>query len=212
MSFNKEYWLPSKDGEQPEIETLANDGPDLSDTDALKYFHDKLKLASKIPFSRFDKDSPATYEMTAEGLVREEIKFSKFINRLRSSFQEILVKPLYIQICLKYPELQKDISLKSMISIQYNRDNMFEEIKNMEIMSKRLELIGSLKDLSQADAEGNEKPFFNLDFLVKKYLKMDPNDLDQNAKAREKELPTPPASGEGGEEGGEAGGEEDLTL
>ena len=209
MSFNKEYWLPSKDGESPEIETLANDGPDLSDTDSLKYFHDKLKLASKIPFSRFDKDSPATYEMTAEGLVREEIKFSKFINRLRSSFQELLVKPLYIQICLKFPELQKDFSLKSMISVQYNKDNMFEELKNMEIMSKRLEFLGSLKDLTQTDAEGNEVPYFDLDFLVKKYLKMDPNDLDQNRTYIESKTKAKGAGEEGGEAGGEAGGEEE---
>jgi hypothetical protein len=185
MSFNKEYWLPSKDGEQPEIETLANDGPDLSDTDALKYFHDKLKLASKIPFSRFDKDSPATYEMTAEGLIREEIKFSKFINRLRSSFQELLVKPLYIQVCLKFPELQKDMNLKSMISIQYNKDNMFDELKTMEIMQKRLDFISALKDnLVETDENMNDVPFFDLDFLVKKYLKMDPSDLEQNAEVK----------------------------
>ena len=187
MSFNKEYWLPSKDGEQPEIETLANDGPDLSDTDALKYFHDKLKLASKIPFSRFDKDSPATYEMTAEGLIREEIKFSKFINRLRSSFQELLVKPLYIQVCLKFPELQKDLNLKSMISVQYNKDNMFDELKTMEIMQKRLDFISSLKDnLVETDENMNDVPYFDLDFLVKKYLKMDPSDLNQNVETKKK--------------------------
>jgi hypothetical protein len=204
MSFNKEYWLPSKDGEQPEIETLANDGPDLSDTDALKYFHDKLKLASKIPFSRFDKDSPATYEMTAEGLIREEIKFSKFINRLRSSFQEILVKPLYIQICLKFPELQKDLNLKSMVSIQYNKDNMFDELKTMEIMQKRLDFISSLKDnLVETDSEMNDVPYFDLDFLVKKYLKMDPSDLDQNVKTKKmkEEKKKKDAEAAGGDDG-----------
>jgi hypothetical protein len=53
LQFNKEYWLPSKDGEQPEIETLGGDGPELSDTESLKYFSDKLKAVSKIPYNRF---------------------------------------------------------------------------------------------------------------------------------------------------------------
>ena len=42
LQFNKEYWLPSKDGESPEIETLSSEGPELSDTEALKYFADKI--------------------------------------------------------------------------------------------------------------------------------------------------------------------------
>ena len=109
----------------------------------------------------------------------------KFINRLRSSFQELLVKPLYIQVCLKFPELQNDLNLKSMISIQYNKDNMFDELKTMEIMQKRLDFISALKDnLVETDENMNDIPYFDLDFLVKKYLKMDPTDLDQNAKEK----------------------------
>ena len=99
MPFNKEYWLPSKDGEQPEISTIGGDGPDLGDTESLKYFADKLKLASKIPFSRFDKEGGSSYDMDASGMLRDEIKFSKFIDRLRSIFQEILIKPVYLQMC-----------------------------------------------------------------------------------------------------------------
>ena len=165
MQFNKEYWLPQKDGDSPEIETLANEGPDLSDTDALKYFADKLKLASKIPFSRFDTESPATYEMSAEGLIREEIKFSKFINRLRSSFQEILVKPLFIQMALKFPELKNDDSFKAGISLVYNEENMFAELKELEILTKRVEFISTIKDsFVTTDADMNEE----LTILVKR--------------------------------------------
>ena len=176
MGFNKEYWMPSKEGEQPEIETLGGEGPDLNDTDALKYFADKLKMASKIPFSRFDKDSPATYEMSAEGLIREEIKFEKFINRLRSSFQEILIKPLYTQMMLKFPELRNDINFKNQVSLTYNADNMFAELKNMEIQQKRVDFIQTMKDsLTEQDEEMNDIPYIPLELLIDEYMHLDPS-------------------------------------
>jgi hypothetical protein len=181
MQFHKEYWLPSKDGESPEIDTLANDGPDLSDVETLKWFADKLKLASKIPFSRFDKDSPATYEMAAEGMNREEIKFSKFINRLRSNFQEILVKPLYIQMILNFPELEDDFNFKANLSIEFNKDNVFEELKQQEISIKRIDYISNLRSgLVETDSEMNEVPFFDLDFLIKRYGGFTAEDLKLN--------------------------------
>jgi len=175
MGFNKEYWMPSKEGEQPEIETLGGEGPDLNDTDALKYFADKLKMASKIPFSRFDKDSPATYEMSAEGLIREEIKFEKFVTRLRSSFQELLIKPLYLQLMLKFPELKNDINFKNQIALRFNADNMFAELKTMEIQQKRVDFISSMKDtLVEQDADMNDVPYFPLQLLIDEYMHLDP--------------------------------------
>lgn len=186
MQFHKEYWLPSKDGEQPEIDTLANDGPQLSDTESLQWFYDKLKLASKIPFSRFDKDSPATYEMAAEGMNREEIKFAKFINRLRSIFQEILVKPLYIQVCLDFPELEDDTNFKGNLTIKYNKDNVFEELKQMELASKRIDFISQVRSsLTEQDKDMNEVPFFSLNFLIKKYGGFTEEDLKKNKKMKE---------------------------
>ena len=183
MQFNKEYWLPSKEGESPEIETLGGDGPDLSDTEALKYFNDKLKAVSKIPFNRFMyEDGGGEFNLAADGMIRDEIKFSKFIRRLRSAFQEILVKPLYIQMCLKYPEFTNDASFRTQIALRFNEENMFAELKNMEIMERRIEFIGQLKDnLSISDpATMSETPYFDLDFLVDRYLKLSPDDKEAN--------------------------------
>lgn len=190
LQFNKEYWLPSKDGEQPEIETLGNDGPEINDTDALKYFSDKLKHVSKIPFSRFlYEDGGGTNDMSsADGMIRDEIKFAKFVNRLRSSFQEILVKPLYIQMCLKFPEFKEDPAFKTQISLRYNEENMFAEMKNMEIMEKRLDFISKMKDdlVITNPMTMEEEHYFDMDFLVDRYLKLSPDDKIANeaAKAR----------------------------
>ena len=89
MPFNKEYWLPESDNGTPQVENIGNDGPDLSDTEALKYFREKLIKVSKIPLSRFDMESPPSWELNAEGTTRDEIKFSRFVNSIRSTFQEI---------------------------------------------------------------------------------------------------------------------------
>jgi hypothetical protein len=183
MQFNKEYWLPSKEGESPEIETLGGDGPDLSDTEALKYFSDKLKHVSKIPFNRFMyEDGGGEFNLAADGMIRDEIKFSKFVRRLRSAFQEILVKPLFIQLSLKYPEFAEDAAFRTQIALRFNEENMFAELKNMEIMERRIEFIGQLKDnLVLTDPVTMEEDhYFDMDFLVDRYLKLSPDDKAAN--------------------------------
>lgn len=187
MPFNKEYWLPSKDGESPEISTIGGDGPDLGDTESLKYFSDKLKVASKIPFSRFDRDGGSTYDIEASGMLRDEIKFSKFIDRLRSIFQEILIKPVYIQMCINNPELKNDVSFKSGLGLNYVKDNVFEEIKEMELQSRRVDFIGNLKtQLSTMDSDMNEIPYFDLGWLIKRYGGFTREDLKSNERAKKR--------------------------
>ena len=186
MPFNKEYWLPSKDGESPEIENIGGDGPDLGDTESLKYFADRLKLASKIPFSRFDREGGSVWDLEASGMMRDEIKFAKFITRLRSIFQEILIKPLYIQMCLKHPELKNDVSFQAGLSLKWVKDNIFEELKEMELMSRRDDFIGNVKtQLSTMNAEMEEIPYFDLGFLIKRYGGFTQEDIKANARAKE---------------------------
>ncbi len=189
IPFNKEYWLPSKDGESPEIETVGGDGPDLGDTESLKYFADRLKIASKIPFSRFDREGSSTYDMEASGALRDEIKFSKFIDRLRSIFQEIMVKPVYLQMILNHPELKDDVYFKSHLGLDFVKDNVFEEMKEMELATKRVDFIGNMKtQLSNMDPETMaEIPYFNLGWLIKRYGGFTREDLKANARAMERE-------------------------
>lgn len=180
MAFNKEYWMPSKDGEEPQIESVGGDGPEISDTETVKYFSDKLKLVSKIPFNRFDKESPAGFEVAAEGMTRDEIRFSRFLNRLRAIFKEIIVKPLYIQMILDHTALVDDEAFKANVSVAYNKDNIFEELKQQELSKKRVEFIASMKELSEMDAEMNEIPYWDMDFLIQRYGGFDEEDIKTN--------------------------------
>jgi hypothetical protein len=190
MQFYKNYLFPSKNGEQPEIETIGGDGYDLSDTDALKYFEDKLKEDSKIPFSRFDRTQDGgSFSMSADGMARDEIRFARFINRLRSIFQEILIKPMFIQIGLRYPELAEDELFKSALSLQYNSDNIFEEIKEMDVLEKRAGFIQTMMGINEKipDSTGmlQDVPYFDPKFLIEKYLGLSNSDISRNETYKE---------------------------
>lgn len=191
LQFYKDIFLASEGGETPQIQNLGGDGPDISDTETLKYFRDKLRQASKIPNSRFEKEQgEGVYTMSAEGINREEIRFSKFISRLRSIFSEILIKPLYIQMCLKHKEIMTDMNYRVNLGLEYNKDSIFEENKEIELIQKQSDVISSINSsMVVTDEEGNETPYFDFDFLVRKFLGMSDEDLKLNQRFKdEKEL------------------------
>ena len=184
IPFYKNYIFPNKGGETVSIEAIENGGPDLSNMDALKYFRDKLKMESGIPFNRFNQEGGAgTITFNAEGAEREEIRFAKLINRLRSSFQEILYKPIWHAFMLKHPELKDDLLIKNNIGIRFNSDNLFEKSKKMEILQKEIDHITKLKDFK---AEG-DKPFFSVNWLVEQFLDFTASELEENRKMLLKE-------------------------
>ena len=184
MPFNKEYWFPQNEAGKPEIETLVDNGPMLNDSDQIKYFEYKLYKMSKIPATRFDKDAQSTwFGNDPTQALRDEINFSRFVNRLRNNFAEILLKPLRISVALALPDIKNDKRILDAMTLHFNSYNLFEEMMNIEIMQKRIDFIATFKDsLSEVDAEGNETPYFSLKFLVLQYLKMSEADLELNEK------------------------------
>ena len=220
MPFNKEYWMPENENGKPEIETLVDSGPQLNDSDQLKYFEEKLYKMSKIPSSRFDKDAQSTWFGTdPTQQLREEINFGRFVARIRNVFAEIMLKPLRIQLSLSIPDIKNDKRILDSISLRFNSYNQFEEMANIEIMTKRVEFIGTMKDsMTITDSEGEEQPYFSPKFLILKYLKMSEADLELNEKyKKEEELLKKLKGGDDGkdeedtdsEKGEDKGGEED---
>lgn len=187
MPFNKEYWFPSVNGESPQVSTLGGDGPDLADTEALKYFKMKLWQASKVPFSRFDVDQGrGQYSMTTESMQREEIKFANFVNRLRSIFKEILIKPIYIQLCLLHQEYVNDTNFRNTLALKYVNDNVFTEKREIELIQQKADFIGSImQTFVTQDAEGNEQPYWDLDYLIRRFGGFTNEDLENNARIQE---------------------------
>lgn len=189
LPFNKEYWMPESEAGTPDIETLGGDGPDLMDSDYLKFFKNQLYRISKVPLSRFDQEAGETwFGADAASVARIEIDFGRFVTRLRNQFSQVLLKPMIIQLCIDMPELQDERPFLNSIQLKYNSYNLFEELMEMDLMQKRVDFIQTMKDsMVDMDAEGNDVKFFSSEFLVKKYLKLSEADLRENAKLKKEE-------------------------
>ncbi len=209
IQFFKNYLMPSSPNGTPDIQPLAGggDATAFSDTKVLQYFANKLRIDSKIPTTRFgreDSGSEGTISFAADGVDQEEIRFSKFINRLRSIYQDILIKPLWVQFCLDFPNLKNDYIIKSEFGLDYVKENMFTQAKEMEILTARKDQVVKIAGLK--DNQG--KSYFNLDFVIERYLGMSAQDRIDNEKAKKKALEEKEKEEEG-EEGKEEGGEEE---
>lgn len=211
IPFNKEYWMPQNEAGTPEINPLVDNGPQLNDSEQIKWFENKLYKMSKIPANRFDREAQSTWFGTdPTAALREEIDFSRFINRLRNTFSQIIIKPLRIHLALSIPDIKNDKRILDSISLHWNSYNPFEEEMNMEIMSKRVEFIGNMKDsLVTTDKEGNDIPYFSMKFLIQRYLKMSDADLELNEKFKlEEKYESKGAEEESSED--EGAGDEEL--
>lgn len=190
MPFNKEYWMPENEAGTPEIETLGGEGPSLADDDQLRHYRNELYKISKIPLNRFDQESGETwFGADPTSTARTEINFGRFVTRLRNKFGMIMIKPLQIQLALDIPELIDNRDVLDAVCLKYQSYNLFEEMLDIELMTKRIQFIQETKEsLVDMDVNGNEVKFWSSKFLVQKYLKLSEADLKLNEKLRKEEM------------------------
>lgn len=235
FSFAKTYLFPSKEGQQTEIDSFKPEGYDLKDTESLKYFWMRFIVESKVPESRFSGDFHSGGGGGGEGpnwtaggdtIAREEVRFSYFINRIRSIFKEVLLKPTWYQFVLKHPEFENDKNLKGAIGLLFNEENLFTVAKEREVAKAGADLISTLASVTHPsvgpDGSPTDVPFFDPKFLIEKYMQMSDIDMKLNDKYRkERQMEIQKlitaykrlnAAKGGGEEGGgdEAGGGMDF--
>ena len=198
--FYKNYVMPVNDQQQQiKIEALQTPGPNLSGSELLNYFYKKLKMDSKIPYSRWEGQSGmGAFTLNAEGITREEVRYQKFIRRLRSAFSEMLVKPWYLQMCLDFPELSDDYKFNNAIGITYNNDNIFEEAKQNDIDTKRIASFQAKKGIMKDDGT----PFFSTEYLVRKELRLTESEIESNQQWFDQKLELEAAAAPGGAPGG----------
>lgn len=203
MPFNKEYWMPDSDAGTPEIETIGGDGPELMDSDYLKFFKNQLYKISNIPINRFDQDNDQNWFGTdADNYLRSEIDFGRYVTRLRNIFSQIIIKPIWLQLCLDIPDMQTLKDFQTCIQVQYKSYNLFEELMQIQLMDKRVEFIQNMKEsMVDMDKEGNEIKYFSSKFLVQKYLHMSDADIKLNEKYKHEEIEELNLAGGESEEG-----------
>lgn len=136
----EDFWLPRREGGRgTEISTLPA-GQNLGELADVEYFQRKLYKSLNVPVSRLEPET--TYNLgRATEISRDEIRFMKFIDRLRLKFNELFLRALETQLILKgtlTPEEWEEI--KHMIKFKYLRDNYMSELKDQEIMQQRFNL------------------------------------------------------------------------
>ena len=174
--FYKNYVVPSNgDQGKVDIAALEYQGPNLSGSELLKYFNNKLQMDSKIPGSRFSEGG-GQFTLTAEGISREEIRYNKFIQRLRSAYKELITKPLYLQMCLDIKELRNDPKFPNAVGLKWHNDNVFEELKEQDLINKRIATVNALK----AVANDDKTPYFSTEYLIKEHMKLSDEAIQKN--------------------------------
>jgi hypothetical protein len=115
--------------------------------DNVTYFLNKLYAALNIPMSRLQQDNNFNLGRSQE-ITRDEIKFSKFIDRMRKRFSAIFLQALRVQLILKGIITPEDWEfIRSRITIDFLRDNHFSELKETEILSNRLQMVNEIMPL-----------------------------------------------------------------
>ena len=116
--------------------------------------------------------------------IPEEYAFSRFIQRIQSVYKEILSKPLWVQICLKHPELSHIDYLRQCLGIIYNEENLFTLAKRRQVVGEGANTVGTLYGIHDAQ----DKPIFSIDWLVKEFMGLSDSDIELNHKYKEAEI------------------------
>ena len=180
MSMLEDFWLPRREGGRgTEITTLPG-GQNLGEITDIKYFQEKLYKALNVPVSRIGGDGGFNLGRSSE-ILRDEVKFSKFVGRLRKRFSNLFNDILKTQLLLKNVITPEDWDIMSE-HIQYDflYDNHFAELKDSELMAERLTMVAS--------AEPYVGRYFSQDYLRRKILRQTDEEIIEQDKLMKKEI------------------------
>ena len=180
MSMLEDFWLPRREGGRgTEISTLPG-GQNLGELEDVKYFQKKLYRSLNVPESRLESDSAFNVGRSAE-ISRDEVKFQKFIVRLRKRFSDLFHDLLKTQLVLKgICTLEEWDEMKEHIQFDFIADNYFSELKEKEIMNERMAL------LAQMDPYAGK--YFSAEYLRRKILRQTDAEFREIDKQMEKEI------------------------
>ena len=145
LSMMEDFWMPRREGGKgTEITTLPG-GQNLGDIQDIQYFQQKLYQALNVPLSRLQQQQGFSLGRSTE-ITRDEIKFSKFIARLRKRFNALFYEALRVQLIAKNiirPEEWDD--LRKAMTFVYDLDNHFTELKDNEILMQRIQMLQQME-------------------------------------------------------------------
>ena len=145
MSMLEDFWLPRREGGRgTEITTLPG-GSNLGEIDDILYFQKKLYRSLNIPISRLETESGFSMGRGAE-ITRDEVKFTKFVQKLRRKFNVLFNNILKTQLILKGVVAEEDwLSIKDNLSYEYMKDGHYAEMRDMDLLKDRLEVLNTIE-------------------------------------------------------------------
>ena len=182
QSMLEDYWLPRREGGRgTEITTLPG-GENLGELADIEYFQKKMYKALNVPSSRLEQESGFTLGRAQE-ISRDEVKFSRFVERLRGRFNNLFHTCLEKQLILKGILTLNDWrSISINVHYEWQTDSHFAELKEAEMLQERLNLLQSMNFADEI--VGN---FYSKDFIRKRILKQTQEEIDQMDREIEQE-------------------------
>ena len=180
MSMLEDFWLPRREGGRgTEISTLPG-GQNLGEITDIEYFKKKLYRSLNVPPSRMDGEGGFNLGRSSE-ILRDEVKFSKFVSRLRKRFSYMFHDMLRTQLILKNIITPEDWDImEEHIQYDFLYDNHFAELKDAELLNERLNMVQV--------AEPYVGRYFSQDYLRRKILRQTDEEIIEQDKIMKKEI------------------------
>ena len=171
MSMLEDFWLPRREGGRgTEITTLPG-GSNLGEIDDITYFQKKLYRSLNVPVSRLAEETGFSIGRS-DNITRDELKFTKFVGRLRKKFSILFADMLKTQLLLKgIIAVEEWDYFKEHIQFDFLQDGHFTELKNAEILRERLDMLGQI--------ESYVGTYFSQEYVKKKILRMTDEEISE---------------------------------
>ena len=179
MSMLEDFWLPRREGGRgTEITTLPG-GSNLGEIDDILYFQKKLYRSLNIPISRLETESGFNMGRGAE-ITRDEVKFTKFVQKLRRKFNSLFNNILKTQLILKGVVAEEDwLSIKDNLSYMYMKDGHYAEMRDMDLLRDRLEVLNTIEPFIGS--------YFSKKYVQKQVFRMSDDEIESMQKEMDAE-------------------------
>ena len=180
MSMLEDFWLPSREGGRGTDITTLPGGQNLGEMSDVEYFQKKLYRSLNVPVSRLEASDGFSLGRASE-ISRDELKFTKFVQRLRKRFTELFNDILRTQLILKKIIAEEDwYTISQSIQYDYLQDGHFAELKDTELLRSRLDLAMSMRDYVGK--------YYSVDYIRKQILKQNEQEIDDMDTQIKKEI------------------------
>ena len=184
MSMLEDFWLPRREGGRgTEITTLPG-GENLGQIDDIVYFQKKLYRSLNVPINRLEQEAQFSLGRASE-ITRDELKFQKFIDRLRKRFSMLYMDILKTQLVLKGIVTEEEFhEMETFIRIDFMKDTHFAELKESELLRERL---GTLREIDEYTGK-----YFSIDWIRRHVLFQSEKEMEEINKQIEAEAEMAP--------------------